>query len=651
MTSFIAAFFIAALVVLVLTPYVRQAALRRGLVATTGHRHVHTESVPRIGGLAIAAAIFAPIVGLFFVESTVATLVQSESQKVMGLCLGGAVLCLVGFIDDTRGLSVWPKLLAQVLVAMFAFYCGFRIESVLLPFVGAIPMGDAALLVTVLWIVGITNAVNLLDGLDGLAAGVVFFAGISNLVVALVAGAAFSALVMSALLGAVAGFLFYNFNPARIFMGDSGSYLLGYVMAVTALVGDSSKGSTAVALLVPIVALGEPIFDTVFSVVRRYLDRRPVLSPDRGHLHHRLLDRGLTQRRAVLSLYGITVLFTVSAIAIYIGRRWQVGVALLIVSLGVLAMVRLMSGRIGMRESPRASYGELNDPSVRVSDERRAMAEYALRERALQRLGAAFAAADIPAMLVKGAGLAQTVYPKPWLREMGDIDILVLRQDRGRAIDALVAADCELLGSDRGRRISAEAAGTRQLVVRVGQLGWEIDLHTRLDKVVGRNIDYEAVFERAAPIEDPALNGFVVPSIEDHVLFLVIHAAAAEFDHAATWGDLELLLARDLDHDLLLQRARRWHLTTSLHVVLRTLQVLDSEHVPAGLIEQSAPTWLRRKLLGRLYRIGQFPVTLAPRELGWRWIVRQLPLRDDALRWCLGVMVYGFRRMADRVSP
>jgi UDP-GlcNAc:undecaprenyl-phosphate GlcNAc-1-phosphate transferase len=194
----------------------------------------------------------------------------------------------------------------------------------------------------VLWVVGITNAVNLIDGLDGLAAGVVFFAGVTNFVVALSLGRQFTALAMAAMLGAVLAFLFYNFNPARIFMGDSGSYLLGYVLATTALVGPTGKATTAVSLLVPVVALGVPIFDTLFAMVRRALERRSLFSPDRGHIHHRLIDLGLTHRRAVLILYGVSVVLTIASIAIYLGRAWQVGVALLAATVVMLGLVRFV---------------------------------------------------------------------------------------------------------------------------------------------------------------------------------------------------------------------------------------------------------------------------------------------------------------------
>ncbi len=172
----------------------------------------------------------------------------------------------------SSGLRAVYKLLAQVAVAVGAFALGFRIEAVFLPFIGTLQMGVFALPVTLLWIVGITNAVNLIDGLDGLAAGIAFFAAFTSFVVAFLSGSAFVALTMATLMGALVGFLFFNFNPARIFMGDSGSYFLGYLLATTALAGGvQQKASTAVSLLVPVIALGLPIFDTLFSMVRRLL--------------------------------------------------------------------------------------------------------------------------------------------------------------------------------------------------------------------------------------------------------------------------------------------------------------------------------------------------------------------------------------------
>ena len=340
MRSFVAAFLVAALVATASTPMVRQLALRVGAASNPGGRHVHERSVPRLGGLSLALAFFAPLIGLFFVESAVSELFTRDVARVAGLFAGGAAMVGLGALDDVRSVRALYKLYVQAAVAVLAFACGFRIDGVDLPFVGSLSMGVFALPITVAWIVVIVNAVNLIDGLDGLAGGVVFFAALTNFVVAQLSGAVLVSLLMASTMGAVLGFLFYNFNPARIFMGDSGSYFLGFVLAVTSLSG-VPRASAAVALLVPILALGVPIFDVLFSVLRRVLERRSIFSPDRGHLHHRLLDMGITHRRAVLILYGVCAVFAAAAIGTYFGRAWQVGLALLVAATTLVALVRL----------------------------------------------------------------------------------------------------------------------------------------------------------------------------------------------------------------------------------------------------------------------------------------------------------------------
>jgi UDP-GlcNAc:undecaprenyl-phosphate GlcNAc-1-phosphate transferase len=231
-------------------------------------------------------------------------------------------------------------LYVQIAAAIIAYSCDFRIEVIALPVVGNLSMGIFSLPVTILWIVGIINAINLIDGLDGLAAGVVFFAAVTNFIVAYIAGNVIVGLMMASTLGAVLGFLFYNFNPARIFMGDSGSYFLGFVLATTSLLGSMQPTSTAVSLLVPILAMGVPIFDTLFAMVRRFLERRPIFSPDRGHVHHRLLDMGITHRRAVLILYGVSVVFTIAAVGVSLGKSWQGGIAIVSASVVLIGFVR-----------------------------------------------------------------------------------------------------------------------------------------------------------------------------------------------------------------------------------------------------------------------------------------------------------------------
>ncbi len=342
MRSYVVAFVLASIVSAIATPLVRLWALRIGAVSNPGGRNVHARRIPRLGGVAIFVAFCAPLVGLYFVESSVASQFREVSMRAVGVLAGGTLMCAVGFIDDTRRIRALHKLYFQIGAAIIAFGCGFQIHAVKLPLLGELSMGIFALPITVIWIVGIINAINLIDGLDGLAAGVVFFAGLTNFVVAYLTGAFFPALIMAAMLGAVLGFLFYNFNPARIFMGDSGSYFLGYVIATASLVGSLQKTSTAVSLLVPIVALGIPIFDTLFSMVRRFLEKRPLFAPDRGHLHHRLLDMGITHRRAVLILYSVCIVLTIAAIGISLDRAWQGGLAILAVSVLMIGLVRFV---------------------------------------------------------------------------------------------------------------------------------------------------------------------------------------------------------------------------------------------------------------------------------------------------------------------
>jgi UDP-GlcNAc:undecaprenyl-phosphate GlcNAc-1-phosphate transferase len=338
--SSLAAFVIAAFVSVVLTPWVRRLAFRLGAVSSPGGRHVHQQRTARLGGLAIFAGMLVPLVVLAFSRASVALTLRDHVSQALGLLVGGTLMCATGAVDDARGLGATRKLWLQIGAALVAYGFGFRIEAVSLPLVGDISMGIFAVPVTVAWIVGIINAVNLIDGLDGLAAGVVFFAGITNLVVAHFTGATFVALIMAAMLGAVVGFLIFNFNPARIFMGDSGSYFLGYVLATCSLAGAVQKASTAVSLLVPVLALGVPILDTLFALVRRFLERRPLFAPDRGHIHHRLLALGITHRRAVLIIYGVCVAFTVAALALALGHSWQAGLAILAVSVVLVALVR-----------------------------------------------------------------------------------------------------------------------------------------------------------------------------------------------------------------------------------------------------------------------------------------------------------------------
>jgi len=380
------ALLVSLLAVASLTPLVRLLALRVGAVSRPGGRDVHQRSIPRLGGLAICGGVLAAAAALYLGKPEVSAVAAPFALRLLGLGVGGVAMCAVGVVDDARGLRAFHKLLLQIAVAVFAIACGCRIDALHVPLLGDFNTAEVALPLTTLWIVGLVNAINLIDGLDGLAAGVVLFAATTNLVVAWINGVPLVAWISAATAGAALGFLFYNFNPARIFMGASGSYFFGYVLAVTALMG-TQKASTAASLLVPMMALGVPIFDTLFAMVRRILERRSVFSPDRGHIHHRLLDMGLTHRRAVLILYTVCGVLTVAAIGVSLERTWQLGMALFAASAALYTLVRFVGYFDGYRLRHRQP-AQLRAPHTE------------LLRRAIPRLPLRFADASCEAELV-----------------------------------------------------------------------------------------------------------------------------------------------------------------------------------------------------------------------------------------------------------
>jgi len=337
-------FFVALVLAAFLTPLSCRLAVRVGAVSVPGGRNVHAGMIPRLGGLAVATSALLPTMGGLWLRARDDGAWTAAHLPALGVLAGAILVCAVGAWDDIKGLRVRNKLIAQILAALLAFKLGVRIDGISLPLVGALPLEEFALPATVLWIVAVTNAVNLIDGLDGLAVGVVFFAALVHLGVTLLSGdgsgATPTSLTMSALLGSLLGFLFYNFNPARVFLGDSGSYFLGFTLASSALLPPIQKASTAVSLLVPMLALGLPIFDTTLSMVRRYLAKQPLWGADRGHIHHRLLGLGITHRRAVLTLYAVTAVLATAALAAAVGKDWQVGSALVAASVALVGLVR-----------------------------------------------------------------------------------------------------------------------------------------------------------------------------------------------------------------------------------------------------------------------------------------------------------------------
>jgi UDP-GlcNAc:undecaprenyl-phosphate GlcNAc-1-phosphate transferase len=297
------------IIVIMMTPAVIWIARRLRIVDVPGVRHMHTHPISHVGGV----AIFLSVIALNIVMLRFSDLPDTTDQYVLGqlrvLLLTSCFMFMVGLIDDvkTKGLRARTKFLAQIVAAALVCAVGIRIKSVVITDSVALNFGWLSWPLTLFWIVGITNAVNLSDGLDGLAGGIcvitcgvlaAFAASTGNLVMVM---------FMLALVGSVTGFLFFNFNPAKIFMGDCGSMFLGFTIA-SASVLCFSKSSTLVGLALPVAALGVPVFDTFFSILRRFLERRSIFSADRSHFHHRLVDLGLTQLQAVLSIYNLTIL-------------------------------------------------------------------------------------------------------------------------------------------------------------------------------------------------------------------------------------------------------------------------------------------------------------------------------------------------------
>jgi UDP-GlcNAc:undecaprenyl-phosphate/decaprenyl-phosphate GlcNAc-1-phosphate transferase len=341
------AFILACLVAALLTPWVRRFALRHRLFDDhVSSRKVHGRPIPRLGGLAIAAGFYAPLFALLFAGSFVGDVFYASSRKAVSFLAGGVAILALGIYDDIRGSGAIKKFIAQFAIAGALYFAGFRIEEIALPFVRVLPLGPLSLVFTLLWIVGVINAMNLIDGLDGLAAGIGLFGVATAFVLAAIRGDPIMMLFMAALGGSLLGFLIYNFNPASIFMGDTGAMFLGYVLGVGA-VQTSQKSSTTVAILIPMVALGVPITDTLLAMLRRALSGRPMFSADRSHIHHKLLDLGLTQRQAVVILYGVSILLGGTALLLTVASSTQA--ALILVAMG-------LAGFLGIR---RLGYGKL----------------------------------------------------------------------------------------------------------------------------------------------------------------------------------------------------------------------------------------------------------------------------------------------------
>lgn len=320
------AFLIAFIISMMLTPYTIRVAEKIGAVdVPKDKRRMHTREMPKFGGPAVIIGFLVSVFYLLIVMSLEKSLnlftEELYGQKLIGLFLGILIITIIGILDDTKTLKPLQKLIGQVLAALVVIAFGTKIEQITIPFLYQVGLSDAfSVILTLLWIVGITNAINLIDGLDGLSSGITLIACISLLIIFCLNGSPLIAIILiTALIGALVGFLPFNFAPAKTFIGDTGSNFLGFMLAVISILG-IAKTYTLAVIILPVIVLGLPIFDVVWAIIRRIIkgkSLKAVFKADKGHLHHKLVAKGFSQKQAVLILYGISAAFGMFAVILF----------------------------------------------------------------------------------------------------------------------------------------------------------------------------------------------------------------------------------------------------------------------------------------------------------------------------------------------
>lgn len=327
---------VAFIAAIILTPLVKRLAFRLGAVDAPNYRKVHARIMPRLGGLAIFGAFMIGILLLKLVTNF-------ESDYLYAILIAATIIVATGIVDDMREISAKAKLLGQVIAAcIVVFVGGIQIDNINLPFGGELEFGWLGIPFTIIWIVGITNAINLIDGLDGLAAGVSTIALMTLAVMAMIMGNGIVIAMAAILAAATIGFLFFNFHPAKIFMGDTGALFLGFMISVLALLG--FKNVAVISFVIPVIMLGVPISDTFFAIVRRLRSGKKWSDPDKSHLHHRLLDLGFSHRQTVMIIYAMAAMFGLAAVIFSMAKVWG---AILLIAL-ILVAIELFVEIIGL---------------------------------------------------------------------------------------------------------------------------------------------------------------------------------------------------------------------------------------------------------------------------------------------------------------
>ncbi|HVN20959.1 MAG TPA: MraY family glycosyltransferase [Dongiaceae bacterium] len=361
-------FFTGLLSAFVLTRYVRDFANARGWVTSpTQERHMHSNPLPRLGGVAIFLS-FCLCMGIAAVWAVRHPSLHSPAflRTMATILVTAAIVFLLGVYDDLRGVGPYVKFTVQGIAAAILYAGGLRIVNIPVVFGDRVLPWYIGFAATIIFVLAITNAFNLIDGLDGLAAGSALFSTMVVFVVALLHGPALIEVMTIALAGAILGFLRFNFNPATIFLGDSGSLLIGFLLSALALYG-AQKAPTIVAVAIPIVSFGLPILETVLSIIRRLISGRPVFTADREHIHHKLLQHGLTHRQVVILLYGVSAGFAMLSLFLLWPTGSSLGLVLAVLGIGIWVGVQHL-GYLEFGELARVAHRTLNQPQIFVNN-------------------------------------------------------------------------------------------------------------------------------------------------------------------------------------------------------------------------------------------------------------------------------------------
>ena len=424
------------------TPIVRRICQRfKWLDQLNDKRHLHRMAIPRLGGIAVFVSMLIGLAPLILIRNGLTESITESAAHLPQILVPAFLTLVLGIVDDLFGLKAVKKFGGLTLIAGIFYLMGGRIEGLTIPFIGSVTLPwFVSLPVTIVWVVGIANAFNLLDGIDGLATGAAIFSSLVIMATSLMQGHSLLIAVTLCLTGALIGFLRYNFNPASIFLGDSGALLIGFLLSAISITG-AQKASTAVAVAIPIMAFGLPVLDTGFAIIRRLISRKPLFVGDREHIHHMLLDRGWSQKKTALVLYGACATFGLLTLLFVNTSDRTVGLVLFIVGVAVVLAVSHL--RYHEVEEIKASVKR------NLTDRRTRGVNNIVVRRASQHLSQAESLSDLYAAVVE-------------VLEVGDFAKAVMIINANGNAARIIAALSQQLGT----------ASTSKLESRNGMVSW-----------------------------------------------------------------------------------------------------------------------------------------------------------------------------------